>query len=605
MNKEIRTFQTLGEAFLFRCQESPDTVGFRYKQNGEWVDVTFKEQFEYIRRLSVGLRKFGCEPGMRIAVIANTSILWGRIEMAAMGFGGQVIPIYPTNTPDDCEYIMNFSEVDYLFTDSVQGLNKVLDIWPNCPTLKGVITEFSLADAKIPAGKKATSISEIYNNGINDESGLEAQFEEFLRKQKPEDIYTVCYTSGTTGRPKGVMLAQSSMMSALNDTALRMDGMAWAGDSLLSFLPMSHILGRFESYTPYALGFVQNFAENLDSIVANLQEVRPTLFISVPRIFEKAYTKITATILSESKAKQAVFEWAVATGKKYIREKYFDKKFSLKTKLEYALAQKLVFNKIKARFGGRLRICLSGGAPLPDRIWEFMEMVGVPIFQGYGLTETCAPICFNTPTENKPGTVGKLLSDVLVKIADDGEILIKSEKNFKGYYKNEEATAESLKDGWFYTGDIGHLDEEGYLKITDRKKDLIKTAAGKFVAPQKIENLAKTSPVLNQVVVYGDEKPYITALVTLHQEAIIQFSKEKKILSSEFSELLKHPEIEKLVQKSVDDLNSELPRWETIKRYHVVPKEFTVEAGELTPSLKVKRKLLTKKYKDTLDNLYL
>ncbi len=604
MNKETRTFQTLSEAFLFRCQESPDTVGFRYKQSGEWVGVTFKEQFEYIRRLSIGLRKFGCEPGMRVSVIANTSILWGRIEMAVMGFSGQVIPIYPTNTPKDCEYIMNLSEVDYLFTDSVQGLNKILDIWPKCPTLKGIITEFPLSEAKVPEGRQIVSISEIYNSSTN-EADLGAQFEEHMRKQKPEDIYTICYTSGTTGLPKGVMLAQSCMMSALNDTALHMNGIVKEGDSLLSFLPMSHILGRFESYTPYALGFVQNFAENLDSIVANLQEVRPTLFISVPRIFEKAYTKITATILSESKTKQVIFEWAVAVGKRYVREKYFEKKFSVKTKLEYALAQKIVLNKIKARFGGKLRICLSGGAPLPDRIWEFMEIVGVPIFQGYGLTETCAPICFNTPDENKPGTVGKLLSDVLVKIADDSEILIKSEKNFKGYHKNEEATTDSLKDGWFYTGDIGHLDDEGYLKITDRKKDLIKTAAGKFVAPQKIENLAKTSPILNQVIVYGDEKPYITALVTLHQETIIKFSKEKKILRSEFTELLKHPEIEKLVQSSVDDLNSELPRWEAIKRYHVIPKEFTVEDGELTPSLKVKRKLLTKKYQSTLDNLYL
>ncbi len=602
MNKEIHTFDTLGEAFLFRCQESPSTVGFRYKKNGEWIDVTFKEQFEYIRRLSIGLRKFGCEKDTRVAMIANTSILWGRMEMAVMGFGGQVIPIYPTNTPDDCEFIMNLSEVDYLFTDSVQGLNKVLDIWPKCPTLKGVITDFPVKDA--PKDRKIISISEIYNSGINDDSGMEAQFEEYLRAQKPEDIYTICYTSGTTGKPKGVMLAQSCMMSALNDTALRMQGIAWAGDSLLSFLPMSHILGRFESYTPYGLGFVQNFAEDLDSIVANLQEVKPTIFISVPRIFEKAYTKITSTILSESKTKQAIFEWAVATGKKYIQEKYYDKKFNLKTKLEYALAQKLVFNKIKARFGGELRFCLSGGAPLPDRIWEFMEMCGIPILQGYGLTETCAPICFNTPEENKPGSVGKLLSDVLVKIADDGEILIKSEKNFKGYYKNEEATAESLKDGWFYTGDIGHLDDEGYLLITDRKKDLIKTAAGKFVAPQKIENLAKTSQVLNQVVVYGDERPYITALVTLHQEAIIKYSKEKKILSSEFSELVKNPEVEKYIQNAVDKLNSELPRWETIKRYHVISSEFTVEAGELTPSMKVKRKLLTKKYKETLDNLY-
>jgi long-chain acyl-CoA synthetase len=352
---------------------------------------------------------------------------------------------------------------------------------------------------------------------------------------------------------------------------------------------------------------VANYAESIDTLLPNMQEVKPTLFLSVPRIFEKAYTRISEMMTNEGGAKLTAFRWALQVGKKWLEEKRAAKsgRAGITTELQYLAAKKIVFDKIKNRFGGKLRLTLSGGAPLPDSIADFMEMVGIPIYQGYGLTETCAPICVNTPLNNKPGTVGKLFPDVLVRIADDGEILVKSMKNFKGYYKDPESTNEAIRDGWFYTGDIGHLDDEGYLKITDRKKDLIKTAGGKFVAPQRIENIAKTSPIVNQIVVYGDQKPYITALVTLHQEAVIKFSKEKKLLASEFSSLIKSPDVAQLVSNAIEEINRQLPRWETIKRFHVLPMEFTVESGELTPSLKVKRKLLTKKYQDVLESLYI
>lgn len=599
---------TLGQAFLFRCQTAAKKVGFRYKQNGRWIEVTFADQFEYIRNLSVGLMKLGLSKGDHLAVIGSTSILWGRVEFAALGAGAKLIPIYPTNTPEDVQYILNHAEARFVVCDSLQALEKVISVWGACAKLECALISFDIDPKQIPKERreKVRSLQTVYDAGLNAEQSLRARFEEELRAQAPDDVYTICYTSGTTGVPKGVMLSHRNMMSALNDTALVIEGMAWEGDSLLSFLPMSHIFGRFESYTPYALGFVQSFAENLDSIINNMQEVRPTLFLSVPRIFEKAYTKIMELGNQGSQAKKLVFAWAISTGQKWIAEKRATKAntASLITETQYQLARKLVFNKIQQRFGGKLRITLSGGAPLPDSIGDFMEMVGVPIYQGYGLTETCAPICVNTPKDCRPGTVGKLFPDVLVRIAEDGEVLVKSDKVFVGYYKNEEATAEALKDRWFYTGDIGHLDEDGYLKITDRKKDLIKTAGGKFVAPQRIENIAKTSTYLNQVVVYGDQKPYITALITLHQEPILQFAKQQKILSSEFSELIKHPKVCDLVATAVNDLNKQLPKWETIKRYHILPAEFTVEAGELTPSLKVKRKLLTKKYVDSLEALY-
>lgn len=608
MKKEFQTFPTLGAAFLHRCQTAPNKVGFRHKVDGKWLEVTFSEQFDYVRSLSAGMMQNGLKPGDHIAIIGNTSLLWGRIEFAAMGAGAIVVPIYPTNTPEDVEYILNHAEIKFVFCDSMQVLQKVFSVWKNCPKLERAFAFFNLAPNAVTneyVGRVST-VNEVYQTGVNAAPSLGNRFEQNLRDQKPGDLYTICYTSGTTGVPKGVMLLQSCMMSALNDTSVVIHGMAWEGDDLLSFLPMSHIFGRFESYTPYVQGFIQNFAENIDTIVTNMQEVRPTLFMSVPRIFEKAYTRITEMMRNESAAKQMAFEWAQNVGKKWLAEKRASKsgRASLATQVQYTAAKKLVFDKIKNRFGGRIRITLSGSAPLPASIGDFMEMAGVPIYQGYGLTETCAPVSVNTPRENRPGSVGKLFPDVLMRIADDGEILIKGGTVFVGYYKNPQATEEALKDGWFHSGDIGHIDEDGYLWITDRKKDLIKTAGGKFVAPQKIEGLVKTSRILNQIVVYGDQKPYITALVTLHQEPILKFAKEQKILTSNFGELLKHPEVVKLIQGAMDELNAQLPRWETIKRYHVLPNEFTVEAGELTPSLKVKRKQMTKKYQDVLEGLY-
>jgi len=352
------------------------------------------------------------------------------------------------------------------------------------------------------------------------------------------------------------------------------------------------------------MGWTQNFAESIDTLLPNLQTVKPTLWLSVPRIYEKAYTKIMSGIEEGSLAKRTIFQWAMKVGRTNLDARQKGKMPSVKNMAEYALAKKLVFSKITERFGGRMKLAVSGSAPLAINISDFMHIVGVPVYEGYGLTETCAPVSVNFPGENKSGSVGRLLPEVLVRIAEDGEILIKSEKVFHGYYKNEEATKEVLKDGWFYTGDIGHLDDDGYLKITDRKKDLIKTAGGKFIAPQKIENLAKTSNYVNQVLIYGDNKPYVVALITLNKENVIQFAQQNKILFSDFDELIKNTQVSRLVQRSVDEVNSKLARYETIKRYHILPKEFTVEDGELTPSLKIKRKYLTTKFKDQLETLY-
>jgi len=303
-------------------------------------------------------------------------------------------------------------------------------------------------------------------------------------------------------------------------------------------------------------------------------------------------------------AKKKIFRWAIGVGRKTLEARSKGKNPSLAIMVQQRGAEKLVFNKISQRFGGRLRLCESGSAPHSRNIQEFMHIVGVPVYEGYGLTETCAPISVNTPTFNRFGSVGKLLPEVLVKIAEDGEILIKSQKNFREYYKDPVATSEAIKDGWFYSGDIGHIDDDGYLFITDRKKDLIKTAGGKYVAPQKIENLAKMQPVLSQVVVSGDQQPFCVALITLNQEYVIQFAQSNRILYGDYQDLIKHADVQKLVADAVGKVNKSLAQYETIKRYHVLPKEFTVEDGDLTPSMKVKRKQVCQKYCAEIEALY-
>jgi long-chain acyl-CoA synthetase len=603
---DIAQSKTISEAFSRRVKADADRVGFQFKKGGEWKSITFGEQYETVRRLSSGLMRIGVKKEDKVSILAQTSLQWGQFDMAILGCAAITVPIYPTNTPEDMKYIINHSEVTVLFVDEFKNLQKIAGIIQDCPLLKKIIVSFDVKPEEIPAGLELLSWQKLYDLGLDSEGKFDRAFDENLENAKPSDIFTICYTSGTTGLPKGVILTHSCMSSVMDDVQkVLFHNDITNHELLLSFLPMSHIFGKWESATPYYLGWTQAYAESIDALVGNLAEVRPTIWLSVPRIYEKVYTKIMSTVDEGSAVKKALFQWAVGVGRAHLEAVNKGKSPSFKVAAEYKLAKSLVFEKISARFGGRMKIAVSGSAPLAANIQEFMHIVGVPVYEGYGLTETCAPICVNVPDANKFGTVGKIFPEVLVRIADDGEILIKSEKNFKGYYKNPEATAEAIQNGWFYTGDIGTIDSDGFLRITDRKKDLIKTAGGKYIAPQKIENLSKSYSLLNQLMVYGDQKPYAVALVTLNQEMVMQYAKNHQMLFSEFAELIKKPEIIKLVDDTIQQLNAQLARYESIKKVHIMPKEFTVEDGELTPSLKVKRKFLSQKYKSELEAMYI
>lgn len=596
---------TITETFLERVKLAPDRVAFHHKQLNEWKSVTFRQFHDSVRLLSYGLMSLGIGKGDKVALLSSTRLDWTLADMAILGAGAVTVPIYPSNTPEDVRYILSHSESKAVVVEDSAQLRKILDLKEAAGVERIIVIEPAAMSAGARDAKNILTLQALEELGKREEGNDPARFERNLREAKPDDLITICYTSGTTGVPKGVLLTHDNLMSALEDATQLLEGAIEPEDQLiLSFLPFSHILGKYESLSIHVFGWQEAFAESFDKLPANFQEIRPTLVFAVPRIFEKAFTKITSELAHKPAATQGLFHWAITAGKATFEARWEKKRPRLLDLAQYELADQLIFRQIRAGFGGRLRYAVCGGAPLPKQIGEFFDIVGIRILEGYGLTETCAPIAVNSPHHPRFGTVGKPMPEVAIRIAEDGEILVKSRKVFKGYHRMPEETAAVFKDGWFQTGDIGLIDEEGMLRITDRKKDLIVTSAGKNVAPQKIENLAKSQKLLNQVVVHGDRRNYLTALVTLNRQLIIQYASENQVLFSEYSELVKHPKVVTLVQNAIDAINSQLASFETIKKFIILPAEFTVEGGELTPSLKIRRRVIEQRYRALLDSMY-
>lgn len=599
----LQVFPTITQAFLHRVRTNPDVATFHYKEGAQWVPVTLKEFYDNARLISLGLMHLGSRAGENISLLSNTRIEWAASDMAILGTRGITVPVYASLTADECAYIINHCEARFLFVEDNKQLEKVLSVRHKIPKVEKIIVFNLTASASLVQDESILSLVALRELGRRADQG--ERFDQNLMALQPDDVFTICYTSGTTGVPKGVVLTFESLTSVIADVDTVFNTWVGEDDTLLSFLPLSHIFGKVESMATYHFGWKIYYAESIEKILLNMAEVHPTILFAVPRIFEKAYNRIKASADESSSAKKALFNWAMRVGHAYYDKVWTHQKPTLGERLEYEAAKKLVFKKVYDRFGGRLKFCVAGGAPLPKEIGEFMRIVGITVVEGYGLTETCAPIAVNTRDAIKFGAVGRPLPEVSIKIADDGEILVKSRKNFREYYKNAEATREVLdNDGWLHTGDIGNIDDDGFLKITDRKKDLIVTSGGKNIAPQKIENLAKTNKFINQIVVHGDQRHYLTALIVLEKEEAIKYAKEHMILFSEYGELVKHSKIQALIQKSIDDLNRQLPGFESIKKFKILPNEFTVETGEITPSLKIKRRLVTQKYKAELDSMY-
>jgi long-chain acyl-CoA synthetase len=537
-----------------------------------------------------------------IALLSASRAEWVQADFAIFSAGCVTVPVYPTYPPDLIAYVVNDSGAKTIIVEDPAQLAKVLQARDRMPVLEQIIV---IAGYDAPQPPKIVMTWESLRRlGRENTAAHKSTLAERVASTRPTDLATIVYTSGTTGPPKGVMQTHGNHVAAV--TASKQATPVQEGWVHLLFLPLAHSFARLESFLGVTHGLTTAFAENLDKVGENLKETRPHFICSVPRVFEKVYGKILAGVEAGSPAKKKIFGWAVSVGRDVSRHQQRGQPVPATLELKRKVAHKLVFSKLHAALGGRLQWAVSGGAPLARDIAEFFHAAGILLLEGYGLTETCPALTFNRPDRFKFGSVGQTLPGVQLRIAEDGEILARGPNIATlGYYKQPEATREVFDpDGWFHTGDIGAVDQDGFLVITDRKKDLIVTAGGMNIAPQNIENLLKADPFISQVMVYGDRRPYPVALITINPEELSKFARQQGILTSEAAAIVKHPKVAERVGRTVEEKNTQLQSYAKIKRFTVLPTDFTLDGGELTPTLKVKRKVVSQKYKDAIEELY-
>ncbi len=594
-------YRSVPDMLRSNAREFSSRLALKYRKQGAFVTLTYAAYYERALMVSRGLGKMGVKQGDRIAVLSENRAGWVIADMGILCTGSVTVPIYPTNTPEQIEYMINHSGAKIVFVSGKFQYGKLLKVRAAIPGVELVVSfERFLGDPGLPV-TTFYQLSEI-DSPITPEEKKEIEAKIDLIKQ--EDMLTLIYTSGTTGVPKGVMLSHNNILTNTRYMT-EQSGAINENDVVLSFLPLSHILERTAGYyMTIRNGALLTFADSIEKVPENMMEIQPTVMVSVPRLFEKIYHRIFENAHQMPSVKKALFHWAVEVGKQYVAATYIHKHPSSLLNIKYALADKLIFSKVRARFGGRMKLFCSGGAPLDKNINEFFWVIGIPIFEGYGLTETSPAISFNNFAHIRFGSVGFPLAETELKIAADGEILVKGPQIMLGYYNNPEATAEVFQDGWLKTGDIGHIDE-GFVFITDRKKEIIITAGGKNIAPQPIENELKMDKYVSSAFVHGDRKPYITALIVPNIERLLEFAKEHHIHYFELDDLVMHDPVQKLFEQRLADINSRLAPYETIKKFVLLPHDFSIEGGELTPTLKLRRKIIYEKYKHRIEDMYI
>lgn len=562
--------KTLPQIFFESRLRPENQKALLFKRRGEWSSLSWAQFYRLAESFAHHLLHSGVNAGDRVAIFSETRFEWAVTDLAIQCMGGITVPVYANGNSEELEHILKDSGATYLIADGAGQMKKWNSVSSRCPLIRQVLSfDEGTWEAAAQAGSKLAAASPDV-------------IPERIRQSRIDDDATVVYTSGTSGAPKGVVLTQRQIVSEITDITkiFRVDHR----DQTLSFLPYAHVLGRLDMWLSIHSGHTVGFAESIDRIRENLIEIPPTVIISVPRIFEKIFAAISGRIE---------------------RVPALSRFFGLAARLDENAANwlkgKFLARQIRPAFGGRLRFAISGGAPLAKDIAVFFRAAGIPIYEGYGLTETTGAITVNTPENHRSGTVGRPLPDVQLQIAEDGEILVKSEKVMARYYRQE--TPMDLKNGFFPTGDIGHL-EDGYLVITDRKKDLIKTSGGKYVAPQKLENVLKASALISQVLIHGDREKYIVALITLNEPEIRSWAKARQLTFADYGDLSRKPEVRGAVANLIADANAGLSNYETIKKFAILDHDLTVADGELTPSLKVKRKFCEEKYRNVIQELY-
>jgi long-chain acyl-CoA synthetase len=593
---------TLAKLFWSRVERSGDKPAQQFKHGGAWQTLTWREVGDIVRELALGLIVLGRGRGDTVALLSASRAEWVQADFAIFSAGCITVPVYPSYPPDLVAYVIRDSGARTVFVEDAAQLAKVLEARDKVPQLEHIVVMGGYEAAQPP--KSVMTWETLRRLGRENAEAYKATLAERVTTTTPEDVASIVYTSGTTGPPKGVVQTHGNHVAAL--AASRMATPVEEGWVHLLFLPLAHSFARLESFLGVAHGLTTAFAENLDKLRDNLPETRPHFICSVPRVFEKVYAGVLATAQAGSPLKRRIFDWAVTVGRDVSRHQQRGQPVPAGLELKRKVAHALVFSKLHARLGGRLQWAVSGGAPLSRDIAEFFHAAGILLLEGYGLTETCPALTFNRPDRYKFGSVGQALPGVELKIAPDGEILARGPNvATRGYYKQPEATREVFEpDGWFHTGDIGRLDEDGFLFITDRKKDLIVTAGGMNVAPQNIENLLKADPFISQVMVHGDRRPYPVALITLNADELEKFAREQGVLTTDPAALVQHPKVLERVARTVEEKNSNLQSYAKIKKFTILAADFTLEGGELTPTLKVKRRVVSDKYKKELEALY-
>lgn len=590
---------TIGEIFLLARDRFARSDALVYKCKGEWRRISSDEVVERAENIAAGLNSLGLRQGDRAAILAANSPEW-TISDAGCQFAGVIdVPIYTTLSVNSIRYILNDSGARVLFIGGRGLYSRIASILDECPLLERIV--FLYGSPEGAANAITLAELELQGNAARGEAAVLP--ESNLREIKPDDVATLIYTSGTTGDSKGVMLTHTNIISNVIDAGEMFS--FGVGDVPLSVLPLSHVFERSAMYLYILNGMSVYYAESIDKVPENLREVRPTIFVGVPRIFEKVYARAKLRAAQSGGFSEKIFDWAINQAIDFALAREEGRKASLGLRIRHLAADLLVFRKLRKFFGGRLRACITGGAAISDEIYLIFTGAGIPIMQGYGLTETSPVVSSNNPTFLRLGTVGKPIRNVQVRIAEDGEIEVKGPGVMLGYYNKEEATREAFTpDGWLKTGDIGTLDPDGFLRITDRKKELFKTSGGKYIAPTHIEQMILGSRFVNQAVLIGNGRKFAAALIVPNFEMLESYARHKGYDIHTRVEFCEDERIIDLFRRQIDRCTAELARFETVKKFALIETEFTVEGGELTPTLKIKRRVIDEKYRFIIDRIY-